>query len=564
MLFRSPAVRRRWRGIRARAHPMRDAFTERPLASSLAFISMPAATRAALFRRSPHDAGQLGLEFPTPAVHHVETISPRQPLPAVLRGRMGEALIAMVRARTSEEAIAIGHPFAQDASPVQGMGEALDRALGAAMGAQPSDERWGEDATVDWLRARQLDRLGTDLAATRWLGVLSWLARHAEHWHAVAPKGLEFMKSSPPLMTAAAFGYLPIASTALARANGSLAALRAVIGAFEGYRLAPDWPAQVRKLVLRCALAGAFVPGSLKHIVPKPRAKRKESVEAWQALLLTRRALLGHGQVMGAAHLTAALVATDVRRCMVRELRDRGHRVRIPGWGSRAMADKEVEALRTALYERGLRLKRWHAWMPPPWPDGWGGPDAASTEGTIARLIDGDTWMAAEILLHDGLAVAAVLALGGHAANAIAVLGATRTPPSLARTRSALARAIHRNARSNVTPPDRPWGNEADAIDRQLRKLPEPSLAIDAPYWLLRDQRAQLQHALQTRGRLQEFRDLRLILDRPDVAAKLAPFWLLREDETLEESLIGLVHTIGRQLDPPSRDQCLHYLRSRL
>jgi hypothetical protein len=250
-------------------------------------------------------------------------------------------------------------------------------------------------------------------------------------------------------------------------------------------------------------------------------------------------------------------------RVAVEHSRERETKARVPGWGSRPLQDREVEALRSALYRPDTARKGWHISAESVWPEGWGGPDRAVCEAALSRMLDGDAWMACEVLMHDGLALAAVLALGGHATNALAALGATRTPASLAETRSALARAIQR-VKGPSMPPELPTSPEAEAVYQQLRKLPDPSLAIDAPYWLLRDQRADLQHALQTAGRLQDFRNLRLLLDRADLAAKLGPFWLLQEDAETEHKLATVVRVIGTQGEPPTRDACLHFLKARV
>jgi hypothetical protein len=557
MLFRTPAVRRRWRGISARAHSIPEAFSRtRPEVRRLVLAGPPAVARAEVL--APR----------APDVHHVElpARTSRATVPAILRGAVGETLVAIVRAGTSEEALVLGRSLATDAALVERHGAILERALGLALGAEAVPGLWGDDAVVDRLRARQLDRMGTDLgAAPRWLGVLSWLVGKSDHWRAYVPEEIDpATLQAPSPVLAAVFGYLPIALAALARVSGCRPALAFATAALEPVRLTEPARAASRALVLRCAIEGQFVPGSLRRLVPRPRARADASADAWRSLVAARRALVEHGHALGAAHLTAALVATDVRRCIVRALREDGRRARVPGWSGRALSDAEAESLRASLHRPAIRLKRWHSWVGAPWPEGWGGPDSAGIESALARLLDSDPWTTWEVFLHDGLAVAAVLALSGHAANALAALGACRTPPAFAETRARLAKAIHRGIRSPTLPPDRLWSQEAEKVYRQLRALPEPSLAIDAPYWLLGEQRAALQHRLQTSGRLQQFRDLRLLLDRPDLAETLAPFWLLREDADTEETLIGLVHAIGRQLDPPSRDECLHFLRSRL
>ncbi|HET9317828.1 MAG TPA: hypothetical protein VFQ51_19695, partial [Vicinamibacteria bacterium] len=74
--------------------------------------------------------------------------------------------------------------------------------------------------------------------------------------------------------------------------------------------------------------------------------------------------------------------------------------------------------------------------------------------------------------------------------------------------------------------------------------------------------RAEAQHALQTSGRLQAFRKLRLVLERPDVARALEPFWLLGDGPEVEPSLVGLVRRTFARMEPPTADECASFLRS--
>jgi hypothetical protein len=92
--------------------------------------------------------------------------------------------------------------------------------------------------------------------------------------------------------------------------------------------------------------------------------------------------------------------------------------------------------------------------------------------------------------------------------------------------------------------------------------MPDPSLALETPYWLLGAQRAEAQYILQASGRLQDFRRLRLVLERPDVATSLAPFWLLGERPEVEKWLVDLVRRTAMQLAPPTPDECRLFLRS--
>jgi hypothetical protein len=452
-------------------------------------------------------------------------------------------MVALLRARTLDDTLEIAQSLLDDHPAHDPQRASVDRVVSLAVGREALPGRWGGDPVADWLRARLVDATGE---GEGWLGILGWLGRHAALWPA-----------------SSALAAMPVAAAALATASGPAKALADVSDRLRQARKIRDGASLLRALILRCALEGVFVPDALRRVVPSPRRGGDLVAPAWKPLLLARRALMESGHLVGAAHLTAALVATDVRRRFLDDFRFHGLRARIPSWGSRGLNEREASELHAAIHGREVRTFALQGVLPsPPWPSEWGGPDSREIASALARLLGSDVGLAREAFVHDGLALAAVHALSGHAVNALAVLGASRTPPALDEARTALARAIHEGIGGSTLPGDRPVRPEADAIYRQLRKLPEPNLALETPYWLLGAQRAEAQHALQTSGRLQQFRHLRLILDRPDVADALAPFWLLRETPGLEGSLVDLVRRTAAQLAPPTPDQCLRFLRS--
>jgi hypothetical protein len=305
-----------------------------------------------------------------------------------------------------------------------------------------------------------------------------------------------------------------------------------------------------------------FLPESLRRLVPSPRRGGALVAAAWKPLLLARRALADHRHIVGAAHLTAAFTATEVRRLLLAALRPRGLEHRVPAWGSRPLAEEEARELHGFLQrddDDGIAGVT-HL-SSTPWPSDWGGPDTHAIVSTLSRLI-GSEPLAREAFLHDGLALSAIHVLSGNATNAMAALGTSRTPPAFDEARTALARVIHGGVSSSTLPVDRPSGPEVDAIHRQLREMPDPSLALETPYWLLGAQRAEAQYILQASGRLQDFRRLRLVLERPDVATSLAPFWLLGERPEVEKWLVDLVRRTAMQLAPPTPDECRLFLRS--
>jgi hypothetical protein len=487
--------------------------------------------------------GVVHLALPTgaPRVHH-GTVRARG-----LPGPLAASLVELLRAPALGHALEIESGLLDECPADDPQRPWVERVLSLALGREVLPGRWTDDPVADWLRARLLEAPAFQEAEPGWLGILAWLGRHLDVWY-----------RSPSTLA-----EMPLAAAALTVRSGAAHALSTVSSTLREARLTRDWAGLLRVLILRCALDGAFVPEALRKVVPSPRRGGDVVAPAWKPLVLARRALVESGHVVGAAHLTAALVATDVRRGLMGDLRFLNLHARIPSWGSRALTEKESQDLHVAIHGRDARGSAFLSRLPStPWPHDWGGPDTREITVALARLLGSEPGLAREVFLHDGLALAAIHALGGHAVNALAALGATRTPPAFDEARTALARAIHTGIGATRLPGERPVRAEAEAVYRQLRRLPEPNLALETPYWLLGAQRAQAQHALQTSGRLQAFRDLRLVLDRPDVAEALAPFWLLREAHGFEASLGALVRRTAARIGPPTPDQCLRFLGS--
>lgn len=490
------------------------------------------------FAVQPPTVHHLSLGIAPPEIRH-EAIPERGP-----SGSVAAALVEMLQARTADVALRAAHLVTEEVRTDDPQRPFVDRALAFALERKALPPRWGADPVADWLRARRLDERNE---GESWLGILSWLGRHAEHW-----------LPSPEILD-----EMPVAAAALATTVGLPETLARVNTMLRQTRRTKDWAGLLRVLILRCALEGAFDPASLSRgIVPTPRRGGKVVADAWKPLLLARRALMDAGHLVGAAHLTAALMATAVRREIMGDLRLRGLQARIPAWGSRSLDEKEAAELHAMLYGRRRHEAAIVTPLPSaPWPSEWGGPDTRGITRSLWRLMGEDRRLARDVFLDDGLALAAVHALGGHTINAMAALGARRTPGVLAEARTALSVAIHVGITGPTLPEDLP-SNQADAVYRQLRELPEPSLALETPYGALWEQRAEAQHAFQTSGRLQEFRRLRLVLDRPDVAESLAPFWLLDDRNDMEMSLLRLVRLTVAGLAPPTADECGRFLRS--
>ncbi len=489
------------------------------------------------FAVEPPAVRRLALATASPEVRH-DAVRQRRP-----RGPLAVSLVALLQARALDEALDVAQALLDTVPHDDPQRPSVERTIAVAVGRDRLPARWGADPVADWLRARLLDATGEGAS---WLGVLSWLGRNTERW-AGSAEALEAM---------------PLAAAALVTHDGPARALSTVSATLRRARRIKDGAGLVRVLVLRAALAGVFLPEALHKIVPSPRRGGAPVAEAWKPLLLARRALADAGHVVGTAHLTAALIATDVRRGIMGDLRLLGRQARIPSWGSRSLDEKEAGELHAIVHGREPAEAAPATRLPSaPWPAEWGGPDTRAVSTALWRLIAGGQGLVREVFLHDGLALAAVHALGGHAMNALSALGASRTPPALDEARTALARAIHGGLDAATLPADLP-SKQADAVYRQLRELPEPSLALDTPYGLLGAQRAEAQHALQASGRLQEFRKLRLVLERPDVAEALAPFWVLGNEAGLERPLVDLVRVTFAQLAPPTPDECRLFLRS--
>ena len=544
MLRRAPAVRRRrWETPIAVAHSVGDGFG-RALVPDTRSIDLagrrgPQVGRMALVHEAP-DVDRLPLAAGRPAVHH-RAMRERDP-----GERNTPALVSLLRAPELGDALGIGKGLLAGCPEDDPERPSVEKITALAFGHQAFSGRWGDDPVSDWLRARLLRATERIQEPPGWLGILGWLGRHLDLWY-----------RSP------ADEPMPLVAAALAATHGSARTLATVSAMLREARATKEWAGLVRALILRCALDGGYVPESLHRVVPSVRRGGDVVAAAWKPLLLARRALVEAGHVVGAAHLSAAFVATDLRRRVMGELRLHNVHARIPSWGSRALNETEAGSLHTAIHSRELRsIAALSGLTAPPWPEEWGGPDARGITSALSRLLGSDVTLAGEVFMHDGLALAALHALGGHAMNALAALGASRTPAAFDEARTALARAIHAGIAGSTLPEDRPTALQADSIYRQLRSLPDPSLALATPYWLLGAQRAEFQHALHTSGRFQQFRGLRLVLDRPDVTDALAPFWLLREEAGLERSLIDMVRRAGNHLSQPRPEECRRFVRS--
>jgi hypothetical protein len=126
--------------------------------------------------------------------------------------------------------------------------------------------------------------------------------------------------------------------------------------------------------------------------------------------------------------------------------------------------------------------------------------------------------------------VAGVYAAIGYVPSAVAQLNAAEVAPALSPARQALQEALARGAATG-TPAlltfDE-WDRDADRVFRQLRGIPDPSVELASPHWLLEGSRGALMGRLVKDGRRRAATAVRTVLERPDLQQDLRPFWILR------------------------------------
>jgi len=396
---------------------------------------------------------------------------------------------------------------------------------------------WGEDPAADTLRLRWL-RSAPDGArpAASWGRFLGWAGARLE----TAPLG----KLPPELARAA---------------TASLAAVRGYRGAFQGLtqrgRLPAAFGEALSRVALRCALDGVFLPQFIAYLLPRSRRRGPDGFDPWGPALLALHAYHLHHNVAGLVHLTAALVAAELRERLVAfASRATAAFLRRP-WGARLPPEAD-DALSDSVLLLRLRAYRFEHFALSPWKSERGGPDVNAVVESVGRLLGRrDASRALEVFLDDRLAVAALFGAIGYAPSALAQLAQAEVAPSLLEARRSLERASALPlAEPSSVLPERAWGAEAERLFQRLRSTPEPSVALASPHWMLGETRGALMSRLVAEGRFETARAVRPVLDRADLRRDLSPFWILPGTPGDTEAVTGLAAWLAAR-EPAGLDE---------
>jgi hypothetical protein len=473
-------------------------------------------------------SGRLAVQRPTPGVKR------RAPLsfssrsfarPALMRRLFGEEgtgdIVAMLAAPSMVHAEdAAGRLSRRTWSAVQA--RALRELCALALGEAAPIAFWGEEPAADVLRLRALQSPAKARAPMSWGRFLGWAGPRLE----TAPLG----KLSPEMARAT---------------TASLCAVQGYRSTFQSLtrrgRLPAAFAEPLQRVALRCALDGVFLPQFIAHLLPRSRRRGPDGADPWAPALVALHAWHVHHDVAGLVHLTAALVAADIRERLVAfASRTTAAFLRRP-WGARLPAEAD-DALSDAVLLLRLRGYRFERFRLSPWKAGWGGPDVGAVVQSVARLLGRrDESRALEVFLDDRLAVAALFAAIGYAPSAQAQLAQADVSPSLLEARRSLELARAQPlAEPSAMLPERPWSPEAERLFQRLRSTPEPSVALASPHWMLGETRGALMSRLVAEGRFEAARAVRPVLDRADLRRDLAPFWILPGTSDDTEAVVGL------------------------
>jgi hypothetical protein len=451
-------------------------------------------------------------------------------------------IVAMMAAATLEEAVDIAdrlerRPWREPQASV------VVALIEIACGGRPPSDTWRESREADALRLRLLrDARDPAAAAVGWVSFLQWAGRQLE----VAPLArLPRMLASPVVASlAAALGYR--------RAFEFLMARDLLTGAFAE-------PAAL--VALRCALAGEFLPRHVASLMPRARRRQASHRDPWSAALFALRAYRERGTVAGLVHLTAALVAADVReRVATLAADDTAAAMRRPWWEPPDAGHDRALTMAANVLRGGVMVTR-----PPhgPWGRDRGGPDTAAVVDGVKRVLPWDGGaLALEVFLDDRLAVAAVFAAAGYMPSAAAQLAGLSVPPVLARARQALAEGIARPGGSGdaAVLDGRPWPTALERVYRSLAGTPDPSVELGTPHWMLGASRGALVSRLVAEGRAETARMMRSVLDRADLRRDLEAFWILRGSEGDTAAVVGLAEWLaGRDKQVPSQADWIRF-----
>ncbi len=425
-----------------------------------------------------------------------------------------------------------------------------DDVVQCALGRRAVPGLWGDDAATDALRVRLLRSAAHDNEdagpAIDWSGFLRWAAPHVQE-----------MAIPEPLV--------PVAATAVASADGYVRAFAFAAKRFARRGARVEAFPVMSTLALRCAIAGEFRPEMASWLVPWGRLRAPwQGAEPFAPLLLAHRAYRDAGTVGGVVHLTAALVAVEVRRIVAGAFgRDAGAWLR--KWRSgEPPARPEVLTRAVALVrDQAIRAHRPRA-TASPWTPSWGGPGPERVLDRVWALLGQAGDRAYELFLDDRLAVAAVYASHGYAPSAHALLAAFSVPDPLLPAAAELRFALDRAPAEPVAIDAPAGGPEIDALFAKVAKTPDPSVALGSPWWRVKDARGPLLSRLMAEGRVSETRAVRTLLAREDLIARLKRFWVLRgtdeDDAALEQLALRLA---ARERPRPAAREWLRFVEDR-
>jgi hypothetical protein len=222
------------------------------------------------------------------------------------------------------------------------------------------------------------------------------------------------------------------------------------------------------------------------------------------------------------------------------------------------MSGSEAAAARQVLDT--LRARAFRVWPTRrPWSSGWGGLDALAIEERLGRALRGGVWLARDVFMDDGLALAACHALLGQAPSATATLASRKTPEAFAAARAALRRALACGA----FPPGEPAlvpaspGRELTSLLERLRHTPDP-VAFGSPEWRDPGLRPHLLSRLQQRGPHGLARAYRELLGAP--FADLDRFWLAGRERVTTRQLVALAAWLRPAEPAPSERDWILFL----
>jgi len=258
-----------------------------------------------------------------------------------------------------------------------------------------------------------------------------------------------------------------------------------------------------RRLALRCALGGLFLPSLVPFLLPSAAARFTEPPlsAVWEPAILALHAYRVAGHEAGATHVAAAIVSTIVRDQIGRFGRRSLPAYRPREWGAPPPTREMDAEHRQVVALVGVLLTQLWWTYKRPWPEGWGAPDPVQVERRVSKAVGASGGPAYDVFLDDNLAVAACHALLGHTPSARATLASSRTPDVFAPARDRLSRALERGAFDRDPAPvvGSALARDFQGLLERLRNTPDP-VEFGSPDWRRADLRGRLLSRLQEKG----------------------------------------------------------------